>query len=117
LPTVWIAFNELGFLEMSIPRLPHEEEWKLFGDKLRVARALANKSLRDVGAEIGVSAMAISKWEAGRATPESSKLVAIAKLYDVSLDWIMCSCPITIGWHHGECAEGVKRRAEMTISD
>lgn len=90
-------------------------EWKLFGDKLRVARAYADLSMRDVGSIVGVSANAIAKYEAGTMTPQSSVLVALARLYGVSLDWLMCSCPITLGWHQGECADGVRRRAEMVI--
>lgn len=91
-----------------------DQRWKLFGDKLRVARALADLSMRDVSARIGVSANAVAKYESGAMTPQSSVLVDLAKLYGVSLDWLMCSCPITIGWHEGECADGVRKRAEMT---
>lgn len=87
----------------------------LFGDKLRVARALANLSLRDVGDAVGVSANAVSKYELGAMHPQSSVLLALAKLYGVSLDWLMCSCPIQLGWHHGVCAEGVKRRADLCV--
>ena len=92
-----------------------DARWKLFGDKLRVARAYADMSLRDVAENIGVSANSISKYELGVMTPQSSVLVDLARLYGVSLDWLMCSCPITLGWHHGECAEGVKRRALMVV--
>lgn len=88
----------------------------LFGDKLRVARALRDLGLRDVSKVVGVSANAISKYETGKMFPSSSVLVAMAELYDVSLDWLMCSCPITLGWHEGECAAGVKRRAKMVVN-
>lgn len=91
------------------------DEWKLFGDKLRVARAYADLSMRDVSARVGVSANAIAKYEAGTMTPSSGVLVALAQVYGVSLDWLMCSCPITLGWHQGECAEGVERRAKMVM--
>ena len=85
----------------------------VFGQKLRVSRALRDMSLRDVSKEVGVSANAISKYETGKMHPQSSVLVALAKLYGVSLDWLMCSCPVTIGWHQGECADGVQRRAAL----
>lgn len=85
----------------------------LFGDKLRVARALRDLSLREVSEATGVSYNAISKYETGKMVPSSSVLVAVAKLYGVSLDWLMCSCPVTIGWHQGECADGVQRRAAL----
>jgi transcriptional regulator with XRE-family HTH domain len=92
-----------------------DKSMKLFGSKLRVARALVGMSLRDVSEKIGVSANAISKYESGQMAPISSVLVKMAKLYGVSLEWLMCPCQITLGWHHGECAEGVKRRAEMCL--
>lgn len=88
---------------------------ELFGDKLRVSRAYADMSLREVAERVGVTAAAVSKYELGHMTPCSSVLVKLSKLYGVSLDWLTCSCPITLGWHQGECAEGVKRRAEMCI--
>ncbi len=31
----------------------------------------------------------VSKWETGEATPEVSKLVGIAKLFEVSTDWLL----------------------------
>lgn len=90
-----------------------DPRWTLFGAKLRVARAAKDMSLRDVAAKIGVSAMAISKFEDGQTTPKSSNLLALAKLYGVTLDWLMCSCPIRLDYHEGECADGVRRRAEQ----
>ena len=36
--------------------------------------------------KLGVSRQAVAKWEAGGATPELSKLIALADLFDVSLD-------------------------------
>ena len=90
---------------------------ELFGDKLRVARALANLSLRDVSEAVGVSHNAISKYETGKMMPKSSVLVAMAKLYGVDLDWLVCSCPIQIGWHRGACADGVKRRALKVVAN
>jgi transcriptional regulator with XRE-family HTH domain len=92
-----------------------DRRWKLFGDKLRVARALADLSMRDVGRRVGVSANAIAKYESGAMTPQSSVLVALSNLYGVSLDWLMCSCPVTLGWHKGACADGVSKRAELVL--
>lgn len=87
----------------------------LFGDKLRVARALRDLSLRDVSEVVGVSYNAVSKYETGKMVPSSSVLVAMAKLYDVNIDWLVCPCSIRLGWHEGECSEGVKRRAGMVV--
>ncbi len=64
-----------------------------FGVRMRVARARKNLSLADAGSAIGVSAQAVSKWETG-GSPSSSKLIAIAKLYDCSLEWLMDPDPL-----------------------
>ena len=87
-----------------------DDIFNTFGEKMRVARARANMSLRDVSAAVGVSANAISKYEIGAMVPSSSVLCAIAKLYGVSLDWLMCSCPVTLGWHAGECADNIQAK-------
>lgn len=65
----------------------------MFGAKLRMARAYANMSMRELGCAVGVSHNAIAKYEAGEIHPKSSVLVGMAKRLDVSLDWIMCPCP------------------------
>lgn len=95
--------------------MPKDKRWHLFGAKLRVARARSDLSLRDVADRVGVSAQAISNYERGNDTPRSSVLVALSKLYDVSLDWLMCDCPINLDVHAGACADGVRRRAELSI--
>lgn len=43
----------------------------------------------EVAEKIGVSFQAVSLWERGETTPEIDKLVEIATLYQVSLDWLM----------------------------
>lgn len=88
-----------------------DKRWTLFGAKLRVARAVADLSLRDAAAKVGLSAMALSKFENGASTPKTSNLAALARLYGVTLDWLVCSCPINLDYHEGECADGVQRRA------
>ena len=39
--------------------------------------------------ELGVSRQAISKWESGKAVPETDTLISISKYFDVSLDYLM----------------------------
>ena len=38
---------------------------------------------------LGVSRQAVSKWESGKTVPESGTLVAISKMFGVSLDALM----------------------------
>lgn len=48
-------------------------------------------STRELGAKIGVSAMAVSKYENGMC-PNSTKLIAMAQAFGVPVEWIM------VGW-------------------
>ncbi len=43
----------------------------------------------DVAEKLNVSFQTVSLWERGETTPETDKLVDIASLYQVSLDWLL----------------------------
>ena len=59
-------------------------------DKLIVLRDKAGISQMTLAEQLGVSRQAISRWESGDTTPTMDNLKALAKIYDVSLDWL-CS--------------------------
>ncbi|MDD5919087.1 MAG: helix-turn-helix transcriptional regulator [bacterium] len=59
-----------------------------FSEKLIRLRAEKGLSQEGLANELGVSRQAVSKWEAGAAMPEIAKLVAMAQLFDVSLDYL-----------------------------
>ena len=52
--------------------------------ELRKKRALSQEQLAE---QLGVSRQAISKWESGKAVPETDTLISISKYFDVSLDY------------------------------
>lgn len=54
--------------------------------ELRKKSALSQEQLAE---QLGVSRQAISKWESGKAVPETDTLVSISKYFDVSLDYLM----------------------------
>ena len=54
------------------------------------ARKAARLTQADVAARLDVSRQAVSRWESGQSKPSTEKLLALAKIYDVSLDWL-CS--------------------------
>ena len=62
----------------------------MIGERLRLARAAAGLSLRDLEARIDnrVTAQAISKYERNESTPGSGVLIALAKALDVSVDYL-----------------------------
>ena len=61
----------------------------MIGERLRAARGRARKTLRDVAAACGVTPQAVKKWEDDTAMPASSKIVALCKCLDCSIEWIM----------------------------
>ena len=62
---------------------------KVFGDKLRNHRKLLGMTQEEVGERIGVSAQAVSKWEAGDCLPDCFNLKAISDLYRISADVLL----------------------------
>lgn len=59
-------------------------------EKLIVLRDKAGISQMSLAHQLDVSRQAVSRWESGDTTPSMDKLKALAKIYDVSLDWL-CS--------------------------
>ena len=44
-----------------------------------------------VSETLGVSRQAVSRWETGAADPSTSNLLALAKLYGISAEELLCS--------------------------
>ena len=49
-------------------------------------RRAAGLSQEALAEELGVSRQAVSKWERSESSPDTDNLIALAALYDVSLD-------------------------------
>ena len=58
--------------------------------KLRKEHNLSQEQLAD---ELGVSRQAVSKWERGEASPDTDNLIALARIYDTSLDSLLFDKP------------------------
>jgi transcriptional regulator with XRE-family HTH domain len=64
------------------------------GDRLRREREKREWTRRDVEQQLvkqgrdPISPSTLEKWEAGKAEPSASRLAALARLYDVSLDYL-----------------------------
>lgn len=54
--------------------------------ELRRARGLSQE---DLAAQLGVSRQAVSKWERCESSPDTDNLIALARLYGVSLDALL----------------------------
>ena len=59
------------------------------GQRIAERRKLLGISQENLGERMGVSRQAISKWEADAAIPEIDKLIALSKLFDVSVGWLL----------------------------
>lgn len=59
------------------------------GQRIAVCRKQLGISQEALGEKVGVSRQAISKWEADGAVPEIDKLIALSKLFSVSVGWLL----------------------------
>ena len=60
-----------------------------FANRLAECRKKRNLTQAQVAENLSVSFQAVSLWERGETYPEIDKLVDIAELYQVSLDWLL----------------------------
>ncbi len=56
---------------------------------LKEARRRAGLTAKDVALALGVSFQNVYNWEAGSYLPEAGKLLALAKLYGVTVDELL----------------------------
>lgn len=59
------------------------------GQRIQNLRRAAGLSQEGLGEKLGVSRQAVSKWEADGAVPELDKLIALGKLFGVSLNELL----------------------------
>ena len=60
-----------------------------FSEKLYDLRKKGGLSQEQLAEQLGVSRQAVSKWESGKAIPESDTLVSISEYFHVTLDYLM----------------------------
>ena len=53
------------------------------GQRISLYRKKLNISQEELGARLGVSRQAVSKWESGRSDPSTTNLIALAKLFGI----------------------------------
>ena len=62
---------------------------KIFAERLKELRKEKNVSLKVLAREIGVSDIAISRWENELRVPNIENLVLLAKYFGVSTDYLV----------------------------
>jgi GTP pyrophosphokinase len=60
-----------------------------FAQRLASARKQSGLTQSEVAESLGVSFQAVSLWERGETTPEIDKLPELAKMYNVTTDWLL----------------------------
>ncbi len=61
------------------------EEAKTLGGRIQAGRKSAGLSQEALGEHLGVSRQAVSRWEADGAVPELEKLIAMSRLFGVTV--------------------------------
>lgn len=57
--------------------------------QIRALRTANHLSQEELAEKLYISRQAISKWETGEATPDVDKLVQLAEIFEVSLDYLV----------------------------
>lgn len=60
-------------------------------NRLVQLRKANNLSQEELAAKLGISRQAVSKWERAEASPDTDNLIALSKIYNVSLDELLQS--------------------------
>lgn len=80
---------------------------KAIGEYLKRLRLRAGYKQSELGEMLNVTDKAISRWESGLGTPELGNLVAIAKLYDITVDDILnCNEAVFASVSSAPCTDG-----------
>jgi transcriptional regulator with XRE-family HTH domain len=66
--------------------------------RLKVARTACGLSQELVANEFGISSRSVSQWEMAKAMPKAEKMVKLAQLYGVPMEWL---------WGQGEIPQGL----------
>lgn len=61
----------------------------MFHEKLKMLRKMLHFSQDRLAEEIGVSRQAVAKWESGDIFPDIANLIALSRLFDVSIDFLV----------------------------
>lgn len=84
------------------------------GQRIQELRKTMGLSQEVLGEKLGISRQAISKWEADGAVPEVDKLIALGRLFEVSLNELLqVDCPADTPEEEERSAEEYTRKAHL----
>jgi len=59
------------------------------GERIRIARVAAGLTQNDIAKHFGIARPNVTQWESGTTRPDQDRLPELAKLLNVSLDWLL----------------------------
>ena len=77
------------------------------GQRIAEERKRLGISQEALGEKLGISRQAISKWESDASVPEIDKLIALSKLFSVSVGWLRLLISATASLPWNLCSAGV----------
>ena len=83
----------------------------ILADKIMELRKGSGWSQEDLAEQLGVSRQAVSKWERAESSPDTDNLLALARLYGVSLDALLLHTPA------GEAAQAAPEPEEAPADE
>ncbi|MBI4321869.1 MAG: helix-turn-helix transcriptional regulator [Chloroflexi bacterium] len=88
--------------------VPGGYRWQTTGQRLKEARDQAGLTQEGVADRLGVTWQTVWYWEAGRSRPSTDRLVALARLYGVTMDWLL-------GMEHLPQPDDMYAKVEMAL--
>jgi repressor LexA len=61
----------------------------MIGENIKLLRTQNKMSQKQLGEKLGITQQAIGKWESNKSEPDNAMIVSIAKLFNVSTDFIL----------------------------
>lgn len=65
----------------------------VYADRIRMHRYLSRLSQQQLGTLLGVSAVAVSKWERGQSQPDIDTLLRLTEIFHTTLDELLGRTP------------------------
>ena len=85
------------------------------GERIKAARIIAGLSQEDLGEKLGITKMAISKYETGAVTPNSGMLIELSKALEVKVEYFFRSTSVKLTKPSYRCKKALAKKEETKI--
>ena len=83
----------------------------IFSEKLQLLRKSKGQTQENLAEKLDVSRQAVAKWEAGQAYPDIGNLIAISRLFHVTVDYLVKDQACAVS-----CTNGASRDIEKLVT-